>query len=102
MQSFHQSLTGVSDFFLEENKKGSSIGSVMMGEIFEDDDSSFYSENQYKASDMDSFEMTHVPFEILEVLNSSNIHASKLRNLLLQSNEQDRILILGSVLFCEC
>jgi len=77
--------------YVKENKKDSSIGSIMMSEIFEDDYFSFYSKSQDKTSNMNSFEMTHPSFEIFKMLNSNNIHTSKLHNLLLQSNEQRRI-----------
>jgi len=81
---------------LEKNISGSKslfVNFVMMVKVFKDDGDSFNTKSQYKGADMDSFEMAHLSPEVLEMFNRSSIHTSELCNFLLQSNEQDRILM---------
>ena len=73
-------------------EKNDLVSFVMMGEVFKNKGISFNTKSQYKASDMHPLEMAHVPFEVLDMGDGNNIHHSELRNLLLQSNEQNRIL----------
>ncbi|MFH1641354.1 MAG: LamG-like jellyroll fold domain-containing protein, partial [Nanoarchaeota archaeon] len=62
------------------------VDSVMVVKVFEDNDSFFESENQYKTSNADSLEFTQVMPQVLEMLNSSNVRVYNLLDLLSNSN----------------
>ena len=70
------------------------VGFIMMSEFFKNYEVSFDLESQYKASNMDSFEMAHIPFEVFEMVNASKIQFRDIDNLFAKSLEQNRILSL--------
>jgi len=70
-----------------------SIYPIVMVKVLENDYVAFESEGENKASDLNSFEVTQVMPEILEVVEGYLVKRSKLTYLLLNRSEQSRIFM---------
>ncbi len=88
-----KNLTLINYYGISKNLHPLFVNFVVMIEILKEDGALAKFENQDKASDLDSFEMAHTSFEILEMFNSSDIRINNLFHLFSNSSCESFVLL---------